>query len=47
MNGHERFLRTINFQEPDRVITYDLLGNSELIERYGGSGTAIEKTPRS
>lgn len=43
MNGHERFLRTINFQEPDRVITYDLLGNSELIERYGGSGTAIEK----
>ena len=30
MNNRERFVRTINWQPVDRILTYDLLDNSDI-----------------
>ncbi len=47
MNAYERFERAINFQEPDRVPTYDLIMHPGIYDRYGGTqGTTLERNVR-
>jgi uroporphyrinogen-III decarboxylase len=36
MNNRERFIRTINWQPVDRILTYDLLDNSSILVEHGG-----------
>ena len=36
MNNRERFVRTIDWQPVDRILTYDLLDNSEILVQHGG-----------
>jgi uroporphyrinogen-III decarboxylase len=36
MNNRERFVRTINWQPVDRILTYDLLDNSNILAEHGG-----------
>lgn len=42
MTKRERVLRTINFQETDRIPIYDLIDNDKIREYYGG-GTITEQ----
>lgn len=46
MNNQERFARTINWELPDRLMTYDLVDHRGLFESYGGSGSLIERNAR-
>ena len=39
MNNLERFVRMINWQPVDRILTYDLLDNLEILVKYGGYDT--------
>lgn len=36
MTNYERFVKAINRQRPDRILTYDFVNNKELLRRYGG-----------
>ena len=36
MNNRERFVHAINWQPVDRILTYDLLDNSEILVEHGG-----------
>ncbi len=36
MNNIERFTRTINWQPVDRIMTYEVMDNVEILKRYGG-----------
>lgn len=36
MNNYERFVKTLNWQKPDRIVTYDLCDNEQLLVEYGG-----------
>jgi uroporphyrinogen-III decarboxylase len=36
MTNYERFVETINWAEPDRILTYDFVDNKELLAIYGG-----------
>jgi uroporphyrinogen-III decarboxylase len=46
MTNHERFLKTIHWEIPDRILTYDLLDHTEMLNRYGGEGDLIERNAR-
>lgn len=46
MTNRERFELTINWQIPDRLMTYDFVDHRELFETYGGTGTLIERNAR-
>jgi uroporphyrinogen-III decarboxylase len=46
MTNLERFTHTINWEIPDRLVTYDLVDNRALFETYGGSGDLIERNAR-
>ncbi|HVA00603.1 MAG TPA: hypothetical protein VMV34_03010, partial [Terriglobia bacterium] len=46
MINYERFVKTINWEIPDRIMTYDLLDHSEMLKRYGGEGDLIERNAR-
>ena len=46
MTNLERFTRTINWEIPDRLMTYDRLDNRALLERFGGQGDLIERNAR-
>jgi uroporphyrinogen-III decarboxylase len=46
MTNQERFTKTINWEIPDRLMTYDLVDNRALIETYGGSGSLVERNAR-
>ncbi|MHB8278514.1 MAG: uroporphyrinogen decarboxylase family protein [Candidatus Humimicrobiaceae bacterium] len=46
MTNYERFLKTINFQIPDRILTYDFVDNKKLISAYGGEGDLVERNAR-
>lgn len=35
MTNYERFLKTLNWEKPDRILTYDLVDNKELLTKYG------------
>jgi hypothetical protein len=36
MGNYERFVKAINREETDRILTYDFIVNKELLARYGG-----------
>lgn len=36
MTNYERFVKTINRQQTDRILTFDFVNNKELLTRYGG-----------
>jgi len=46
MTNLERFIRTINWGIPDRIMTYDFVDNRELLERFGGEGDLVERNAR-
>jgi uroporphyrinogen-III decarboxylase len=46
MTNYERFVRTINREIPDRILTYDFIDNRELLERFGGKGDLTERNAR-
>ena len=46
MTNHDRFVRTINWEIPDRIMTYDIIDNREVFERFGGQGDLIERNAR-
>lgn len=46
MTNYERFVKTIKFELPDRILTYDFVDNGELLETHGGKGDLIERNAR-
>ena len=36
MTNYERFVETINWAEPDRILTYDFVDHRALLTKYGG-----------
>ncbi len=46
MNNYERFVKTINWEIPDRLMTYDVIDHRELLEQFGGEGNLIERNAR-
>lgn len=46
MTNAERFFKIINWEIPDRILTYDLLDHTEMLKRYGGEGDLIERNAR-
>lgn len=36
MTNYERFVKTINWEQSDRILTYDFVDNKELLAKYGG-----------
>jgi len=46
MTNYERFVKTINWEPCDRIMTYDLIDNTEILKRYGGEGELLERNAR-
>jgi len=47
MRNYERFVKTINFEFPDRILTYDFVDNKRIFKSYGeGEGDLVEKNAR-
>jgi uroporphyrinogen-III decarboxylase len=46
MTNYERFVKTINWELPDRILTYDVVDHRELLERFGGEGDLVERNAR-
>lgn len=46
MTNYERFVKTLNWELPDRILTYDVVDNRELLERFGGQGDLVERNAR-
>lgn len=46
MTNLERFVKTIHWEIPDRLMTYDFVDNRGLFETYGGAGDLIERNAR-
>jgi uroporphyrinogen-III decarboxylase len=46
MTNYERFVKTINWELPDRIMTYDLVNHGEVLKRYGGEGDLLERNAR-
>ncbi len=46
MTNYERFIKTINFEYPDQIITYDFVDNENLFTSYGGEGDLVERNAR-
>ncbi len=42
MTNYERFVKTINRQQTDRILTFDFVNNKELLTRYGGFDESIK-----
>jgi len=42
MTNYERFVKTINWEKPDRILTYDFVDNKELLKKYGGHDDSKE-----
>ncbi|MCE5252472.1 hypothetical protein LLG96_19900 [bacterium] len=36
MNNYERFIQTISWQPADRIMTYEVMDNTEILKYYGG-----------
>ena len=47
MDSYERFVRCLNFEEPDRVATWDLINEIEIYKALGGTGPIDEVVPRT
>ena len=46
LTKHERVMRTVRFEETDRVPLYDILENDAVIEHYAGETLTPENGPR-
>ena len=46
MNNYDRFVKTINWELPDRLLTYDVIDHRELLEQFGGEGDLVERNAR-
>jgi hypothetical protein len=46
LTKRERVMRTVRFQETDRVPVYDILQNDPVIEHYGGERLTVENGDR-
>mgnify|MGYP001066680099 CR=1 FL=1 len=46
MDSYERFVRSLDFEEPDRVPTWEIVENIEVIRQLGGKGSPEEVMPR-
>lgn len=46
LTKRERVMRTVRFQETDRVPVYDILQNDAVIEHYGGEPLTVENGDR-
>ena len=44
MKNSERFARTINFEPTDRLMTYEVMDNVEILKEYGGFDPFIKYT---
>lgn len=47
MNAYQRVTKTLNFEEPDRVPMYQMVGSAELINRFGGQGDHLRRVARA
>ena len=47
MDSYERFVRVLNFEDPDRVPTLDSIRSPRIVREMGGSGPAEEAVPRA
>lgn len=47
MDSTERFVRCLNFEEPDRVATWDLINDVGIYRALGGAGPIEEVIPRT
>jgi len=47
MDSYERFVRVLNFEEPDRVPTLDSIRSPRVIREVGGTGPPEELIPRA
>ena len=36
MTNYERFVKALNWQPVDRILTYDFVDNKQLLIKYGG-----------
>jgi uroporphyrinogen-III decarboxylase len=47
MRNYESFVKTLNFEFPDRIVTYDFVDNLSLFKMYAGeTGDLVEKNAR-
>jgi len=46
VTNQQRFATTINWELPDRLMTYDFVDNRRVFEMFGGSGDLIERNAR-
>ncbi len=46
MTNYERFVKTLNWEIPDRLMTYDLIDHAEILRRFGGEGDLLERNAR-
>jgi len=47
LDSYERFVRCLNFEEPDRVATWDLINDIDIYMVLGGNGPVEEVMPRT
>jgi uroporphyrinogen-III decarboxylase len=47
MNACQRVMKTLDFQESDRVPTYQMIGSHDLIRRFGGQGDGLKCVARA
>ena len=47
LDSYERFIRCLNFEEPDRVATWDLINDINIYRAIGGVGPNEEVIPKT
>jgi len=47
LDSYERFVRCLNWEEPDRVATWDLINEVRIFDALGGTGPVEEVIPRT
>ena len=47
LDSYERFVRALEFEEPDRVATWDLINDINIYRSLGGTGPVEEVVPRT
>jgi len=47
LDSYERFVRCLNFEEPDRIATWDLINDINIYRSLGGAGPVDEIVPRT
>jgi len=47
MDAYERFVRVLDFEEPDRTPIFDSIDNDEILRQVGGNGPPREVVPKA